>query len=90
MMTIAHTLSPMPSLLKRKQVRIYLDAEKQAQFEKLVERIGSMSESVVMTALVSSAVEACVEAGYRMPLPLNFQIEEGVPEKEKPLTKVRR
>jgi hypothetical protein len=90
MMTIAHTLSPMPSLLKRKQVRIYLDAENQAQFERLVERIGSMSESVVMTALVSSAVEACVEAGYRMPLPLKFQIAEVIPETTKPPNKGRR
>lgn len=83
MRTLAPTLSSMPSVLKRKQVRIYLDAESEKDFGKLVEAIGSMSESAVMTVLVSAALRACVDRGYRMPLPLKFQIREGL-EDQKP------
>ena len=62
--------------LKKKQVRIYLEPEQETQFDKLVESIGSLSETALLTTLVAASLRCCVEAGYRMPLPLKFRIEE--------------
>jgi hypothetical protein len=62
--------------LKRKQVRVYLDEAAQEKFDRLVSEIGSLSESSVMTALLTAALDACADNGYRMPLPLRFRINE--------------
>lgn len=60
-----------------------MSKEVQDDFAELCKRIGSLSEAAVLTTLVESALKACIEAGYRMPLPLKFQIVEGL-EKDPP------
>lgn len=77
--------------LKPKQVRVYLNKAMDQDFQELCRRIGSLSESAVLTALVEASLRACVEAGYRMPLPLSFSITTEAPEPKpaKPLLQRR-
>ena len=63
--------------LKRKQVRIYLDESDQARLDSLVNRIGStLSETTIVTTLLSAALKTCEDEGSRMPLPLAFQFSD--------------
>lgn len=56
---------------KPKQVRIYVDGERRALFEHLVSRTG-LSETGIMTLLISSALDAVKANGGQVSLPLNL------------------
>jgi len=64
--------------LKPKQVRVYLDETSVEELNALVSKIGSLPESSVTTIILKAALAACVEEGYRMPLPLKFRIVEPI------------
>ena len=69
---------------------LYLNEEDSARLDKLVAAVGSLNEATVLSAIASAGLKACEGLGNRLPLPLKFQIVEGVPETEKPLSKGRR
>ena len=76
---------------KPKRVWVYLSEEDQGRLNSLVSAVGTLNEVMILSTLVSAALKACDQAGTRMPLPLKFQITEGLPENEpKPLAKGRR
>lgn len=58
---------------KPKQVRLYLADEKARQVEQLASNLGQ-AESWIMTTLCSAALEAVLENGGRMSLPLQLQV----------------
>jgi hypothetical protein len=66
---------------KAKRLWVYLSEEDATRLDRLVNALGSLNAITVLTALASSGLKACEEAGNRLPLPLKFQIVEGVPEK---------
>jgi len=68
---------------------LYLDEQDLVRLSKLVEAVGTLNDAVVLSALASAGLKACEGLGYRLPLPLKFEVAEGV-EPEKPLTKIRR
>jgi hypothetical protein len=64
----------MASILKRKQVRVYLDQSTESHLARLSDRVKSLSESAIVTELLSAALEACARRGYRLHLPLTFEV----------------
>jgi hypothetical protein len=82
----------MASQKKGKHVRLYILEEDEEPLEKLASATG-LSQTMVLTMLVSAGLRACTEAGRRMPLPLKFGIsEDGLPKDERKglATKTRR
>jgi len=63
---------------KGKHVRLYVLEDDEAPLEKLSEITG-LTQTMVLTVMVSAAIRACVEAGNRLPLPLQFRIIEPLP-----------
>lgn len=60
---------------KRKQVRIYLDDDAEANLQIIKRGVRTFSESAILTEVVSAALEACAQAG-RLNFPLKFQFVE--------------
>ena len=75
---------------KPKRSWVYLSEEDQRRVNNLLKAVGTLNEVTILSTLASAALRACEESGNRMPLPLKFQIVEGVPEKPNPVTKSRR
>ena len=61
-------------ILKRKQVRIYLDAESEKILDQMTSSIGRLSETAILTELVAAALKTCESHGNTLPLPLRFEI----------------
>jgi hypothetical protein len=74
---------------KGKQVRLYILEDDEARLDKLSEATG-VNVTTAITLIVSAGLKACEGIGYRLPLPLRFQIAEGVPEAAKSSSKGRR
>jgi hypothetical protein len=95
---LSHTVTlplvypPMEMNAQKKSTRswLYLNDEDEARLDKLVAAVGTLNEATVLSAIASAGLRACEEIGNRLPLPLKFQIVEGVPEAAKPLMKGRR
>ncbi len=64
-------------LKKPKQARVYLNEENQAMLEDLTRRLVDLSESQVVTLLLSASLRAVKSNNNQMPLPLVFKIENG-------------
>ena len=65
----------MEAALKRKQVRVYLDAEAEKHLNAITNGVRRLSESAIVTELVAAALEACANAG-RLNLPVKFHLVE--------------
>lgn len=59
--------------IKPKQVRIYVEGERRKLFEHLVERSG-LSETGIMSLLVTSALDAVRANGGQVTLPLQLSV----------------
>jgi len=79
----------MVSQKKGKHVRLYVLEEDEAPLEKLAETTG-LTQTMILTKLVSAGLKCCTEQGYRLPLPLKFEMAESIPEAERTVTKGRR
>ena len=75
---------------KAKRSWVYLSEEDTVRLDNLVKALGTLNEVTILTALASSALRACEDLGNRMPLPLKFQIVEGIPEKPPRADRARR
>ena len=62
---------------KGKQVRLYILEDDEARLDKLSGATG-VNVTTAITLIVSAGLRACEEAGFRLPLPLKFQITEGL------------
>lgn len=83
----------MGDMLKRKQARINLSPESEKHLASMVESIGSLSETAILTALVDAGLKACAENGNRLHLPLKFKLSDDfsrINEPDKPQTKAKR
>jgi hypothetical protein len=60
--------------LKRKQVRIYLDDEDSPVFDSLLAKSGKLSETALMTMIVSAGLKAIEQGGGRITLPLQLEM----------------
>jgi len=74
---------------KGKKVRLYILEDDEPALDKLSEATG-LDVTTIMTFLVSAGIKASVEAGYRLPLPLKFQILEDSPERTARADRARR
>lgn len=74
---------------KGKHVRLYILEDDEAPLEKLAGVIG-LTQTAILTILISAGIKACVESGNRLPLPLKFQIVEGALEASPSSAKPRR
>lgn len=79
----------MAAALKRKQIRMYLNDTDEERLAALVKAIPVLSEAMIVSAILSAGLQACSECGNRLPLPLKFQIADGIPE-DKPAARPRR
>ena len=61
---------------KAKRSWVYLSEDDAGRLDKLVSALGTLNEVTILTALASSGLKACEDAGNRLPLPLKFQIVE--------------
>jgi len=61
---------------KGKPARLYILEDDEKLLDKLAEHTG-LAQTSVMTFLISAGLKACAEIGYRLPLPLKFQIVNG-------------
>lgn len=75
--------------IKRNTYRLYLNDEDSALMQRAAE-VTELSQSELMSKLMAAALRAVAQNDYRLPLPLRFQISEGVAEVEKPPTRLRR
>jgi len=78
---------------KPKQVRVYLNAENESLLRELSAHVSELSESQIVTVLITAALRACVASGNRIPLPLKFTVSEGLEDyrtPEKGVPKARR
>lgn len=73
----------MPTQKKSKRAWLYLAEDDLTRLEKLVSALGTLSEAAVLSTLASAGLKACEKLGNRMPLPLRFQVVEGIPPDEK-------
>lgn len=62
------------AVLKRKQVRIYLDAESERRLAKMIGGIKTFSETQIVSEIVAAALEACEKDGLHLRLPMTFEI----------------
>jgi|688.fasta_scaffold1663484_1 hypothetical protein len=62
------------SPLKRKQVRIYLDDDDDANFSRLMAEAGKLSEASVMSLIVHAGLKAIEANGFRVELPLRLVV----------------
>lgn len=60
---------------KRNTFRLYLNEEDATRLQKSADTT-ELAQSEVMSKLMSAALRAVEKNGYRMPLPLRFQIVE--------------
>jgi hypothetical protein len=65
---------------KGKHVRLYILEEDEPLLEKLAAATG-LTQTMVLTVVVSAGIKACAADGDRLPLPLKFKIEEPKPKK---------
>jgi len=63
---------------KGKHVRLYILEDDEKPLESLAQTVG-LSQTAVLTVLLSAALKVCVESGNKMPLPLKLQIKEEAP-----------
>src|ERR1051325_9822446 len=75
---------------KPKRSWVYLSEEDQRRVNNLLKAVGTLNEVTILSTLASAAFRACEESDNGIPLPLNFRIVEGFPEKPTPVTKPRR
>ena len=59
---------------KPRQVRVYLSAENQVMLRDLAERIADLSESQIVSLLVSAGLRAAKENDYKLHLPIKMEI----------------
>jgi len=64
---------------KGKQVRLYILEDDEPALDKLSVATG-LDVTTIMTLLVSAGIKACTADGNRLPLPLKFQVIEGLQE----------
>ena len=62
------------SALKRKQVRIYLGETAEENLAKMVANIVTQTDTAILTEIVEAGLKACALDGYRLRLPLCFEI----------------
>ena len=74
---------------KGKHVRLYVLEEDEPLLEKLASATG-LTQTMVLTVIVSAGIKACSQLGNRLPLPLKFQILEGAAEKDPSPSRLRR
>ena len=80
-MTICDNLCVYLSVLstqKGKQVRLYILEDDEARLDKLSKTTG-VNVTTIMTLIVSAGLKACELNNYRMPLPLQFRVEDTGP-----------
>lgn len=75
--TYCHSL-PVPT--KPKVARLYLNQENQQMLEELASKVVDLSESQILTLLVTSALRALKANGNRLTLPLNLDIIQDSPQ----------
>lgn len=73
---------------KGKHVRLYILEDDELPLEKLAQAT-RLTQTAILTILVSAGLKACVEAGNRLPLPLKFEITEGDPQMNEPNPKYK-
>ena len=78
------------SLKKAKRTWVYVSEEDQPRLQALVKAVGSLNETMILGAIASARLKACEEIGYRLPLPLKFEVKETVPEITRPEARMRR
>jgi hypothetical protein len=59
---------------KPKVARLYLNRENQQNLEELASKVVDLSESQILTLLVTSSLRALKANGNQLSLPLNFQV----------------
>jgi hypothetical protein len=64
------------SALKRKQVRIYLGERAEENLAKMVTNIVTQTDTAILTEIVEAGLKACAADGYRLRLPLFFEITD--------------
>lgn len=75
---------------KGKPARLYILEDDEKLLDKLSQQTG-VAQTTIMTLIVSAGLKCCAENGYRLPLPLKFEMAPGsATEAERPLTKIRR
>ena len=80
----------MGAATKRNTYRLYLNDEDTAVMKKAAE-VTELSQSELMSKLLSASLKAVAQNGYRFPLPLKLQIIDTIPERQKsPLVQSRR
>jgi len=79
----------MATQTKGTTLRLYLRDDEVEGLQKLTEAL-EIPQTEIMSRIMTAGIRAIRDAGNRMPLPLKFQIVEGVPEKSNPVTKSRR
>jgi hypothetical protein len=73
----AHVSAP-KAKKNRKQVRVYLDTEEDEMLTAIVGATeGKLSESDVMTMILSAALKSIRDNDYRFPIPLRFKVPDG-------------
>lgn len=81
----------MAEATKRNTYRLYLNDEDTALMQRAAE-VTELSQSELMSKLMSAALRAVAKNDYRFPLPLRFAVSEGISEapSPRPPTKLRR
>ena len=69
---------------------MYLDEADEERLEALTKAIPVLSQAMIISTILSAGLAACSAAGSRLPLPLKFNISEGLPEESRLTTKTRR
>ena len=69
----------MSAILKPKQVRMNLNEECQAMFAKLCESASDLPESQLATLLITSALRAVRDQGYKVTVPLRMHVDDPKP-----------
>jgi len=57
---------------------MYLSQTDEQRLEALAKAIPVLSQAMIVSTILSAGLAACSDAGNRMPLPLKFQIAEGL------------
>jgi len=75
-MTICYLVGMRSETLKRKQVRVYFDESAEKHLAQIATKVKTLSESAIVTEILASALDAIAANGYRIGLPMRFQIME--------------
>ena len=82
-------LRGMATQTKGNVLRLYVKDEDLEGLKAITEAV-EISQTEVMSRIMTAGIRALREAGNRMPLPLKFQIAEGIPEPRKQIAHSRR